>query len=131
MQLELKHLAPYLPYGLKGKMVEGDSIYDVISIDIYGNLDILSENKFDNDNIGIEGLKPILRPLSDLTREIEHNKENVVPIIDLLKIKNPPPKDNKSRYGLIEISSSGYPEAYYRFRANYNIMVNWITRHTG
>lgn len=38
---------------------------------MYGNCNIISENKFDNDNVGLQGLKPILRPLSDLTKEIE------------------------------------------------------------
>ena len=30
--------------------------------------------------IGIEGIKPLLRNLSDLTKEIEHNGERFVPI---------------------------------------------------
>lgn len=63
MKLELKHLAPYLPYGLK--------IYCPDS-----NRKIQEIKPFD---LGVEMLnflnsstrKPILRPLSDLTKEID------------------------------------------------------------
>lgn len=70
MKLELKHLAPYLPYGLKLVYLDG-SIRDLIYLDLQS----LSR-------IGIY-CKPILRPLSDLTKEIEVNGEKFVPIIEL------------------------------------------------
>ena len=66
MELQLKHLAPYLPYRLK------------VTKDDWGRV-----FKMDNDGttlncIGIDYIlninaKPILRPLSDLTKEIEVN----------------------------------------------------------
>lgn len=49
-ELKLEHLAPYLPYGLKVSVNEGKLQY-----------------------------RPILRPLSDLTKEIDHNGERFVP----------------------------------------------------
>ena len=67
MKLTIEHLAAYLPYGVK-------------VVPIYGGYAML-----DAENIGrILGsdkrLKLILRPLSDLTREITHNGEKFVPL---------------------------------------------------
>ena len=64
-KLELKHLAPYLPYGLKLYHVECYEITIMNAIE-----DSLKSNGI-QDVIDIEDLKPILRPLSDLTKEIE------------------------------------------------------------
>lgn len=75
MKLELKHLAPYLPYGLKildnirGGNHINDDTYLLEPKNIHRCLTFASENE-----------KPILRPLSDLTKEIEHNGEKFVPI---------------------------------------------------
>ena len=89
MKLELKHLTYYLPYGLK-----------MICLNYYEEEDIpyqkwllssLSVNDFDNreldewwneqgDNFYVNSeFKPILRPLSDLTKEIEVNGEKFIP----------------------------------------------------
>ena len=62
-KLELKHLAPYLPYGLNG--IHGDKRIDFNSANIW----VFTLNA-----------KPIFRPLSDLTKEIEHNGEKFVPM---------------------------------------------------
>lgn len=81
MKLELKHLAPYLPYGLK-VIISYHQEKGVM------NLSKLSKYKCWLDNGGsihlwqeqyIDKIKPILRPLSDLTKEIEHNREKFVP----------------------------------------------------
>ena len=63
MKLELKHLAPYLPYELK---------YEFNNVIYY--YQHCSTREFDFENS-----KPILRPLSDLTREIEVNGKKFVP----------------------------------------------------
>ena len=86
MKLELKHLATYLPYSLKlivssvdGSDYElltglisqnGQSIAQISNTDYY--LDDVEENDF--------SIAPILRPLSDLTKEIEINGEKFVPL---------------------------------------------------
>jgi hypothetical protein len=64
-KLELKHLAPYLPYGLriKGKNLNPTTL----------NHDCL-------DWVLNRHYKPILRPLTDLTKEIEVNGEKFVSI---------------------------------------------------
>ena len=72
MKLELKHLAPYLPYGLKVKHESNITM-------------LMTCERKQGDFLAIESVihgygKPILRPLSDLTKEITHNGENFVPI---------------------------------------------------
>lgn len=85
MELELKHIAPYLPYGLKIKSGNYTLRNLVIEVDNYSS----SHNEVSLKNVvsGI-GHKPILRPLSDLTKEIEHNGERFVPIFEIYNIVN-------------------------------------------
>lgn len=78
MKLELKHIAPYLPYELKVLDEKGepdDNIFILGSVSIH---EMVSDN---NGNIEIlfTEIKPILRPLSYLTKEIEVNGEKFVP----------------------------------------------------
>lgn len=97
MKLELKHIAPYLPYDLRifhsafmfrnnwneneiGTMA---GITDVISLKLDEiTFDIVM--KRDKDSYKLHDsrghFKLILRPISDLTKEIEHNGEKFVPI---------------------------------------------------
>ena len=70
MKLELKHLAPYLPYKI-----------NVIPI-MSGNIPlktVLSERNI--SAMMFYGCNPILRPLSDLTKEIEVNGKRFVPYL--------------------------------------------------
>jgi len=76
MELELKHIVGYLPYGLKiensyGDIVQADSIEDNGFKYYRGNKRELSH---------INESKPILRPLSDLTKEIYVDGEKFVPL---------------------------------------------------
>jgi len=63
MKLELKHLAPYLPYGLKGlgKFPNGKNNIRDINVN---NIMAFVDNDINS--------KPILRPLSDLAKETEY-----------------------------------------------------------
>ena len=73
-KLELKHLAPYLPYELV--MNVRDWIDDpklTPSLLAY----ILIENLAGSE------YKPILRPLTDITKEIEHNRLKFIPYNEL------------------------------------------------
>lgn len=123
--LELKHLAPYLPYGLKYYIpLDSDRISDFVDEEpwkfthnIYtaieaGYESALSYKKmfltqkepfisyedgdlflgqmitscgFDVDDVFLHEVKPVLRPLSDLTKEIEVNGEKFVPCDILFK----------------------------------------------
>jgi hypothetical protein len=55
-KLELKHLAPYLPYGLKMLRFDGQGID-------------LTERFYSIPTAILQNYSPILRPLSDLTNE--------------------------------------------------------------
>ena len=75
LQLKKEEIVPYLPYGLKCKSTtilfgeEDNGIYEMGLISMRGVL----------KGTG----KPILRPLSDLTKEIEVDGEKFVPAIEL------------------------------------------------
>lgn len=82
MRLELKHLAPYLPYKMKFvidmyEFTEGNCKHEVRCFTMGNDLSMCL-------NYG----KPILRPLSDLTKEIEINKKNIIPLIELHRCSN-------------------------------------------
>lgn len=70
-ELTLRELTPYLPYGLKVVVCHGE--YTMSIDDEMGDLYTIS------DVIEYQN-KPILRQLSYLTQEIDHNGEKFVPI---------------------------------------------------
>jgi len=75
-KLEIRHLAGYLPYELKGLIEYSDNSTEICTLwirDWYNN-------KCDIDSFlnGTYPVKPILHPLSDLTKEITHKGETFV-----------------------------------------------------
>lgn len=92
-KLRLKHLAPYLPYKLNilskrhfckyGEQtilkVNGIAFQDTADKP-YWQYEFVYDNDLKFSDINEKGFKPILRPLSDLTKEIEVNGEKFVPI---------------------------------------------------
>jgi len=83
MKLELRHLAPYLPYKLKGRF----KLKDVVNT----YKDEVREKELNTDSATFFLLycKPILRPLSDMIIDITSNGKTVVPMIEILKISEP------------------------------------------
>ena len=83
MKLELKHIAPYLPYGLKclnDNLPDTNiTIDELIGISNHIVWSGIFSKKHGSTHVPICGIKPILRPLSDLTKEIEENGEKFVP----------------------------------------------------
>lgn len=86
MKLELKHLAAYLPYKLKMITPDGernlkgiDTVTPGNAIGLFYWVDTKREMSFHVD------CKPLLRPLSNLTKEITHNGETFVPMLTLSK----------------------------------------------
>lgn len=83
MKLELKYLAPYLPYGLKIDTLKLENGYSIMTMCDKGGLsnisigDVMDEYPY---------TKPILRPLSDLTKEIVVNGEKFVPLQKLCRL---------------------------------------------
>ena len=81
MKLTIEHLAPYLPYGLRVRYIDENNTAILIGITYIGNI-IHGQLDF-NGVLGLyefNDFEPILHPLSDLTKEIEHNGEKFVPI---------------------------------------------------
>lgn len=75
-KLELKHLAPYLPYGLNIQIeLDDGDIYSERIIGLDEELAII-----ESGDCMIGNFKPIFHPLSRLTEEIEHDGEKFVPI---------------------------------------------------
>lgn len=78
-KLELKHLAAYLPYGLT---VTKEDWGKIVKVDADGT----TLNHAGINYVLRVQAKPVLRPLSDLTNEIEHNGERFVPIMEMAKM---------------------------------------------
>lgn len=76
MKLELKHWTSYLPYNVNLKSNEG-RIPSVMTGIQYPYIECTLEHNIANH---FSNFSLILRPLSDLTKEIEFNGEKFVPI---------------------------------------------------
>jgi hypothetical protein len=86
MELELKHLAGYLPYDLKGVISTKHQINEV-------ELTHLSEYSLKTspsihgfEYCSFSEFKPLLRPLSSLIKEIEVDGKRFVPMVELADI---------------------------------------------
>ena len=84
-KLTLEQLSVYSPYGLK--LLSNKNEIAVLA----GMHDwlIFADTSDTEREYYYDEVKLILRPLSDLTKEIEHNGEKFVPIIELFKIEWP------------------------------------------
>lgn len=86
MDLTIEHLAAYLPYGLKflpthyNKDKKQDTLYYLSTM--------LEKSEFGINGYTSNYVKPILRPLSNLIKEIEHNGKKFVPIDIIYKLWN-------------------------------------------
>ncbi len=83
MNIEIKHLAAYLPYGLKIQLLRHEyfGIYQHYSLRNWSDYPIsFPVNEGIEYAAMLSEVKPILRPLSDLTKEIEVNGEMFVPV---------------------------------------------------
>jgi len=95
-KLELKHITPYFPYEL-------DVIYEgekwLMHALFNTSIGLINESNDDPMDAAVqamyESVKPILRNLSDLTKEIEHNGEKFVPKD---KLEGTLPKDIQYMY---------------------------------
>src|SRR6478736_5084359 len=97
-KLQLHEIAGYLPYGLKCQYQFISKITGYTELRIGAvlglkqglcEIQILINNK-SNDPIWEKidlNTKPILRPVSDLTKEITHNGKTFVPLVELFNIR--------------------------------------------
>ena len=67
-ELELKHLAPYLPYGLMVLNIQADKLVRLSSISSLGFLNE-KDYQFGVVPFGVDAIKPILRHLSSMTKK--------------------------------------------------------------
>ena len=87
MKLELKHLASYLPYGLNIKDIKHGSVFEALHFITTPHQDFsLFRGNFDQ-LINDKYLKPVLFPLSSLTKEINFNGETFVPIYKIYEFE--------------------------------------------
>lgn len=93
MELKLKHLVPYMPYGLRFATDFDHMKYIMAGLETQQSIVVLKayNNAKKKKKLAIKTLvkynyKPILRPPSDLTKEIEHKGIRFIPIVELLKI---------------------------------------------
>lgn len=108
-KLTLENIAPYLPYGLKRRLYGNFPI-------IEGNENIVDDIRtvaFDDPKlirqlIEWDTAKPLLFPLSSLTKEITVDGKTFVPIVELAKIAFP--KKNWNNKGF---ASNGHFEKYH------------------
>jgi len=115
MKLELKHLAPYLPYGLKAvcEGLSGEKTFHIYTIE---------HDTITSSGVGLNtalkngftfSVKPILRPLSDLTKEIEHNGEKFIPLLELRSIEQGNWDDGEFFLNHTQITDYGVRNAEY------------------
>lgn len=71
MKLEITHLAPYLPYGLKWKFDGEDFTHDIVGLDITNRGVKLVSPYNDYGDCEISSGKPLLLPMSSLYTEID------------------------------------------------------------
>jgi len=122
-KLELRHLAPYLPYELMVRHESGPKMS-------------MTTERQKGDFLSIESVidgagKPILYPLSRLTTEIESKGERFVPIERLFELYYPGHKSDKYYYmefpAFIDCSHIG-TAATFKFRL-YEIFINFNRFH--
>ncbi len=115
MKLELKHIAPYLPYGVgveyKRNIYPKETTHSVLSINMLRLCD-LSPLKF--------SIKPPLRPLSDLYKEID----GVVGIVELAKIEHPCSSYHILRHKVVEVACDDQSSMSFKYDPDENYFIN-------
>lgn len=93
--MNIKDLAPYLPYNLKGTLAGNSKIYTLVGIDgLFASLRYYDNNEREEYEVCVplEDFIPILRPMTDLVKPISvkgyNNGAEFIPIIELTKNSN-------------------------------------------
>lgn len=118
MTLELKHIVSYLPYGLTFDHFDAErETRSVCRFSSINEEEITISNSERDYDLRISDVKPILRPLSDLTKEINlfHSGQEIS-IINYLNIANSKTWKWKPRLKTLVI------EDYGRGSVSYNML---------
>jgi len=83
-QLELKHIAPYYEYN--DKCMYNNQVYDIFALHKADTVAIFDYSDDTPTLVLIEEIKPIRRPLSDLTKEIDIDGEKFIPALKLVEL---------------------------------------------
>lgn len=136
---QLKIYSAYLPYGLKFISNKDNQQYLLTGIDNIIKWPLWASTEWNDKShkyepeinlkpggtIGngfkLKEVKPVLYPLEYLTKEIDHEGESFIPIVELLKIKFP---NQQGRYATTEYSTYGHPFACFRVDAGKQIRIN-------
>jgi hypothetical protein len=132
MELELKHIAPYLPYGVYAEDVNTKEVRQVSLLHFTYNKQTVGINHLLSYGMLLQKHILRLRPISYLTKEIDHNGERFVPIVELLKIRHKTWYEGhlESRYSEIEFESvPNFAKAWFKFQALNSIRVWHIAIH--
>ena len=87
MKLELKHIAPYLPYELPLRNMKSGFVHTMFRVDMFGGVGTLNLKIIGEDAI----LKPLLRPIVSITKEEAYDLISIAvfnQIVDIDDIKN-------------------------------------------
>lgn len=112
MKLELNHLTPYADKALKGLFFDNKDI--LTEVDFVNSI----VSSLNNGNVEIENFKPILRPLIDLTRNIELKGVKINPIKELAKLHI---KWDESDYNL---------NIDYSYKRQFNLVLEWKNKYS-
>ena len=130
-KLVFMDIASYLPCDLAYALVEQKNVVTLLPKEEYKGVLSVNGNQHNVNNNVLSDFpehrcyKPILRDISSIGEEIEHNGKIFVPIVELLKIKHPY-NDYLSRYGEIAYETN-FPfkvKAFYCYRANFEISIS-------
>jgi hypothetical protein len=111
-ELELKHILPYLPHGLKA--ISPENVISVV--DVY-------MQSYDGERVGLNFLfseykntlyKPLLRPMSDLFENIVHNGTSVCVGDDILQDMNK-----------LIVGGEAYRESYFQ-KTPFHYLEYWV-----
>jgi hypothetical protein len=119
MKIELNRLAGYLPYGLRI-----DYGYSNPKNNTRYNFKLNGTNI--SKVLNFEEFRPILRPLSDLTKEIEVDGERFVPMKELVRIMHP-----SKEFRFLETSfSKNVQSVKYKYHSGRNTVCDTINIYT-
>lgn len=110
MELELKHIAPYLPYGLNGVRQDGKTKFTIAGI--VNDLLLVFENGSEM-GFNIRDIKPILRPLESITIDEATEFGNVL-------LGEYEMKDREAGIGSIEMGNTITPILQFRSDNDYD-----------
>lgn len=95
-KLTLENLAPFLPYGVHAQSKNADFIITGATTE-----EVIGDNELGEQTWDYDEVKLMLRPMSYLTKEIDHNGNKFVPLVELFCIRY-----NRESFDIVEIKDN-------------------------